>query len=304
MPRRTPALPSDAEAALVGRARSGDRRASSQLLQAFEPALRDLLRRFVGQPDDVDDLTQDVLLAGFEALATHEGSEPFAPKLDEAAVKTVLAFLSDQRRWRPAAQIYLERACADAEANLDDVQEALSEDGFSYDVREHVAFCFTQVSRSLPLEQQTALLLVDVLGFDLERAAALAATDVEHLRTFLSGGRATVQALYEKMCRLAVDDGVCDQCRGLRDAAPDARKGPVIGDHGVTLTGATPDERSHKRLQVVRDADLDRGASRALHDLLYRMLARIEANRETPAAKDAELPAGRWRWEALQSRNN
>lgn len=303
MPKR-PTLSSEAERALAGRARGGDRRASSQLLQAFEPAVRDLVRRFVGQPDDVDDLTQDVLLAGFEAVATHGDGEPFAPKLDAAAVKTVMTFMSEQRRWRPAANIHLEQACADAEANLDDVQEALADEQSSYDVREHVAFCFTQVARSLPLEQQTALLLVDVLGIDLERAAALTATDVEHVRTFLSGGRAAIQTVYERMCRLAVDDGICDQCRGLRDAAPDGRKGPIIGDNGFTLAGVTADERSHKRLQVVRDADLDRGTSRALHDLLYRMLARLEANRETPAAKDAELPAGRWRWEALQSRNN
>lgn len=303
MPRR-PTLPADAERALLERGRAGDRRASSQLLQAFEPGIRDLVRRFVGQPDDVDDLTQDVLLAGFEGIATSSEGGSLTPTVEDAAVKAAMTFLSDQRRWRPAAHIHLERACADAEANLDDVQEALADESSSYDVREHVAFCFTQVARSLPLEQQTALLLVDVLGFGLERAAALTAAEVQHVQTFLSGGRAALQTIYERMCRMAVDDGVCDQCRGFRDAAPEGRKGPVIGPNGVTLAGATADERAHKRLQVVRDADLDRGSSRELHDLLYRMLARLEANRETPAAKDAELPPGRWRWEALQSRNN
>lgn len=305
MPKRTAPLPLETERALVAQARTGDRRASSQLLQALQPAARDLLRRFVGQPDDVDDLTQDALLAAFEALPAHPEGQGFAAVVDAEAVKLLLAFFAEERRrWRPGAQLHLEQACADAEENLDDVQEALAEEGFSYDVREHVAFCFTAVSRSLPLEQQTAVLLVDVLGFDLERAAAVTTTEPDQVRRFLEAGRTALLDLYERMCRLAVDDAVCDQCRGLRDASPEGRKGPIIGDNGFTLAQVTPQARMSKRLEVVREADLDAGTSRPLHDLLYRMLARLEANRTTPVAKDPELPTTRARWEALQSRNN
>lgn len=306
--RLLPLLDESTEADLVARARGGDKKASGELFRALQPVVRQIVRRLVGHPDDTDDLAQDALVEGVTALnaPAGEGAPPLSTALEASAVRGALAFLAEQRRWRPAAQIHAQ-AAAEEQDLIDELLDVLGDEDFSYDVREHVAFCLTCVGRSLPLEQWTALVLVDVLGFDLPAAAALAAADEEHVAAYLDAARAATRELYQRLCRLSSEQGACDQCRGLRDAAPEGRKGPRIdGEGGVaTAFNSLDDEQKLTvRLRVVRDANLDAGGSRVLHDQLYRLIARLETNRATPPKKDDEIPAGRARWEMLQPLNN
>ena len=36
---------------------------------------------------------------------------------------------------------------------------------FSFEIREHIAFCFSCIARTLPPEEQAAMMLKEVLGF-------------------------------------------------------------------------------------------------------------------------------------------
>ena len=43
----------------------------------------------------------------------------------------------------------------------------------NFEIKEHIAFCFTCVSKSLPLEQQLALLLKEAYGFSVKETAQI-----------------------------------------------------------------------------------------------------------------------------------
>jgi len=166
-----------------------------------------------------------------------------------------------------------------------------------------VAFCFSVVARSLPLAQQVAVVLVDVVGYPLEHASRVLKVDDEALLRFLNAGRAELVKLFEGLCGLANENAPCQHCHGLRDASPEGRKGADLA--ALSLDAATPDERMFRRLRVVRDAspELDRGATHRLHDFLGRLVTRVETERERNET-DRQLPAGKHRWEDLQDRNN
>ena len=69
-----------------------------------------------------------------------------------------------------------------------------------------------------------------------------------------------MQRVYDGLCALVSKRGICWQCAGLRDASPPERRGPPAP---ATLTWP-------ERLRTVREANLDRGTARALHDVFFR----------------------------------
>jgi len=68
---------------LMRHAQAGDRAAYSSLLHAIVPFLRAAIRknRFYTQPQDADDLVQDILLALHQVRATYDPTRPFLPWL-------------------------------------------------------------------------------------------------------------------------------------------------------------------------------------------------------------------------------
>jgi hypothetical protein len=82
---------------------------------------------------------------------------------------------------------------------------------------------------------------------------------------------------YEGLCQLINKTGACWQCRGLRELAPEANRGPDLVQIEVTPgLSVTSENLFDARLAIVRAADLEEGGSRALHDLFYERTTQRE----------------------------
>ena len=151
---------------------------------------------------------------------------------------------------------------------------------FSFEIREHIAFCFSCIARTLPPEEQTALMLKEVLGFTNEEAAAIAGISEPVFRHRLSAARAKMTADYEGLCALINKEGLCYQCSGLQAMAPDGHHGPELVQIEVAPGVAMNAENLFDaRLGIVRDADLETGRTRVLHDAFYSSLDEREEAR-------------------------
>ena len=298
-------LTTNDEAELLTRATSAmdsaGSRALSRLLQAHQAGTRAVIRTLVGHPKDLEDVLQEALLEAFTDLANKQPNVPFSAWLRGLAVQKSAAFLALQRRWRPGAQMFVQDYCATTETTPD-VAATYGEEGFAYDVKEHIAFCLTAVGRSLPMEEQLAVVLVDVLGVSMEEAARVQRINFDSMQRFLLNGRTNLELLYGRMCGLVDEANPCDMCRGLRAVAPEEKRGEDPDSLG--LNSGSGEDRLHRRLKIVSDADLDAGRMRALHDFLFELIAQNENNRETPKDTDEHLPTQRTRWEDLQTFNN
>jgi RNA polymerase sigma-70 factor (ECF subfamily) len=98
-----------------------------------------------------------------------------------------------------------------------------------------------------------------------EAASALGITD-SVLRHRLTSARNEMEQRYEGLCSLVNKRGVCYQCKGLRDATPTPRQG-----RDVTLL-----RDLDERLDIVRRANVDEGATQAMHDLFWRRTKELE----------------------------
>jgi RNA polymerase sigma-70 factor (ECF subfamily) len=266
---------------LLDAAKRGDRPAFDRIFAEHVPKLRGLLRRLVGHPDDVDELAQQALLNAYEGIASFRGEANPGTWLCSIGARLAIDHLRSRKRWRERAQsIFAAEALSSPELGTE-IGEAFSDPEFSYDVNEHIAYCFTCLGRSLAPEAQAALVLRDVIGLSNEEAARALKLSHSVFRHQLAAARKGMQQSFEGLCALVSKQGVCWQCSGLRAAVAEDKRG--------SPPPATLDWP--RRLQVVRDAPLGEGCSKLMHDLFFRRTEEQEEQRRGQA--DATTDCGR-----------
>jgi RNA polymerase sigma-70 factor (ECF subfamily) len=265
---------SESERDLLERAQSGDRAAFDRLFGPTLPRLRSVVRRMVGHPDDVEDLTQQALLRAFERVETFRGDSKVSTWVCSIGSRLALDHLRGRKRWRTEAQgIFAHQALTDPDIGTA-IGGAMTSPDFSYDVNEHIAYCFTCVGRSLDPEEQAAIVLRDVLEMKNEEAAHALGLSVSTFRHRLSSGRKTMTEKFEHLCALVNKKGICWQCSGLREAAAPDRRGP---DVPTSLD-------AEGRLRIVQKTMEGSAASKVLHDVFFRFTERQEESGRGSAA--------------------
>jgi RNA polymerase sigma-70 factor (ECF subfamily) len=269
------------ESALIAAAAAGDRGSFDRLVAPHLEMVRGLVHRMVGHRDDAADLVQESLLRAFTGIGQFRRGARFSTWLCSIAANACIDHLRREKRWRPYAQAYSEQECAGVPEMRREILDLVTDPGFSFDVNEHIAVCFTCVGRSLPPVQQAAIVLREMFEYTNQEAADALGVTEPVLRNHLSAARASMQETFEGLCALVNKQGICRQCAGFRNVAGEGRKGPPV----EPFAGDGPEEKLRVRLQIVRRSPFDDGTSRKLHDLLFdrmRRLERREGLQDTP----------------------
>ncbi len=236
-----------------------------ELVRDALPRVRAVVRRIIGDPDDTEDVVQDALLKAHARRASFRGEAEFPTWLCSIAVRSALDHLRTRKRWRARAQLVYAARCLDEDAIGAEVGAVLQSAEHAFDVREHVAYCFACVGRSLPEDEHAAVVLRDLFGMTNREAARMVGTSESILRHRLASGRQAMQAIFDSLCALVGKGGACHQCRGLREGTTADRRGPtlpVLSDF-------------ENRVAMARNADLD-GSSKRLHDVFFGRTAEQE----------------------------
>jgi RNA polymerase sigma-70 factor, ECF subfamily len=274
-----PQISPEQESALVARARAGDRDAFGSLVEPWRAPLFGYIYRMVTQRQDAEDLLQDVFVRVLENIREYRAEARFKSWLFGIATHVCLDHLRSKKRWRVEAQLIGEREAQADPERIAALRRLTSQTDFRYEIREHIAFCFSCIARTLPPEEQAALMLKEVLGFTAEESAAILEISEPVFRHRLAAARAKMIGDYEGLCALINKKGMCHQCRGISEIVPEENRGPDLVQievaPGVALN---PSNLFDARIAVVRDADLANGETRAMHDVFFAQLANREAN--------------------------
>jgi RNA polymerase sigma-70 factor (ECF subfamily) len=229
---------------------------------------------------DAEDLLQDVLVRVLENIREYRGEARFKSWVFGIATHVCLDHLRKRKRWRVKAQcLGEEEATADPE-RIEQLVGVMHQPEFRFEIREHIAFCFSCISRTLPPEEQAAVMLKEVLGFTSEEAAKILSVSEPMFRHRLAAARAKMTEDYDGLCALINKSGICHQCRGLREIAGEGYSGADLVQIEVAPGVAfTADNLFDARLDIVRNADLESGRTRTVHDLFFQSLSRREESR-------------------------
>jgi RNA polymerase sigma-70 factor (ECF subfamily) len=265
---------------LVEKAQQGDSLAFGSLVEPWRKPLFGYIYRMVMLRQDAEDLLQDVLVRVLEGVRTYRGEARFKSWLFGIATHVCLDHLRAKKRWRVEAQLIGEKeATADPE-KVAGLTALMQQPGFSFEIREHIAFCFSCIARTLPPEEQAALMLKEVLGFTAEEAAGILGVSEPVFRHRLSAARAQMIGDYDGLCALINKTGLCYQCSALQQIASEGHRGADLVHIEVAPGIAMSAENLFDaRLEIVRDADLATGRTRVVHDLFYSTLSQREESR-------------------------
>lgn len=237
-----------------------------RLTEEARPKLRGVVRRIVGHPDDAEEVIQETLLRAWSAAGEFRGSATFSTWLCAIGMRVAVDHLRTQKKWRPEAQIAYSNVSAQDEAFSGEVIDAMSSPEFAFEVREHIGYCFACVGRSLEPEEQAALVLRDVFEMSNREAAKILGFTESVLRHKLSAARRHMTVTFDGLCSLVSKSGICYQCVGLRQVAPEARRGEDPFDiHEFA-----------DRLAIVRDSTPGGGPCQVMHDLFWRRTKELE----------------------------
>jgi RNA polymerase sigma factor (sigma-70 family) len=171
-------------ARLMRSAQGGDRSAYAALLGDVAPLVRQTVRRRFGflQPQDVEDLVQDVLLSVHAARATYDPARPFLPWLMAIA----------RNRMADGARRYARRAAN--EAVSDRLPETFPAEKANMLLdRYGDAEALAQAMADLPPGQRQAIELLKLREMSLKEASAVSGTSVGALKVAVHRGIAALR---------------------------------------------------------------------------------------------------------------
>jgi RNA polymerase sigma-70 factor (ECF subfamily) len=184
--------------------------------ETFQGELKSFILRMTTSVQDSEDIVQDTYLKAQSKIHTFRGESSLKTWIFSIASNLAKDMLKSKQRWPENVT----DICKDAAlSNPQFFREALhiretSPQG-QFEIKEHIALCFTCVSKSLPLEQQLALLLKEVYGFKVKEIAQIMDQTDAMVKYYLHVGRSKMIEVFDQRCSLINKRGVCYQCTEL-----------------------------------------------------------------------------------------
>ncbi|NNF58061.1 MAG: RNA polymerase sigma factor [Rhodothermaceae bacterium] len=251
--------------------------AFAEVYAEIEPELTSYLFRLVANRDQAEDLAQDTFLKGFERIETYAGASSVKTWLFAIATNLARDYLRRQQRWHVDAQ----DRCREKTFASEEIQQCMgrinqtSTQG-QYEVKEHIDMCFTCLGKTLPIEQQMALILKDIYGFTVREIARILDRGEGAIKHAVRDARQSMIGIFDRKCSLVSKQGTCYQCSELNGLFNPKQ---AALQRQLALAEAEPDATRERlyalRMDLVRAIDplTAQGA-----DLHHYMLELIEAS--------------------------
>lgn len=162
----------------------GQREAASELLTELLPRVRNLVRYSAHVGAEVEDITQEALVAILRGLPTYRGEGAFAAWADRVVVRVTFAASRRARAERQQVDLDEERASTVTHSDTGQPEDCL--------LRDRMVRFLDKLSD----EQRRALLLHYVMGMSVPEVAEELATPAETIRSRLRLGKAHLRALF------------------------------------------------------------------------------------------------------------
>ncbi len=192
---------------------AGDISAFQALFAEFQNQLKSYLYRLLTDRNDVDDMTHDTFIKAFTKISTFNQDSSLKTWVFKIATNLAYDHLRKLKRWQADAQ---DRA-ADLAIGSEEIRQVFwmvhnSSPAGAYEMKEHIDYCFTCISKTLPIENQVALILKNIYDFQVKEICLILEKTEGVIKHLLNDARNTMTDIFEHRCALINKNGVCHQC--------------------------------------------------------------------------------------------
>ena len=227
--------------------------------ETFRGELKSFILRMTASVQDAEDIVQETYIKAHAKLNTFRGDSSLKTWVFSIASNLARDLLRARKRWpENVTDICREEVLG----NRQFFQEALhihetSPQG-NFEIKEHIAFCFTCVSRSLPLEQQLALLLKEVYDFPVKEIAQILDQTDAMVKYYLHTSRSKMIEIFDHRCSLINKQGICHQCtelNGIFNPKQKAQEELVKIEMAKDAENKSKEELFDLRMKILQELD-------------------------------------------------
>jgi len=262
------------KAELLKKALAGDINSFQTLFAEFQTQLRSYLYRLITDRNDVDDLTHDTFIRAFDKIATFNQESSLKTWVFRIATNLAYDHLRKLKRWPADAQdqgAHLAISTPDIAQAFRIVHQTSS--AGAYEMKEHIDFCFTCISKTLPIENQVALILKDVYDFPVKEICLILDKTPGTVKHLLEDARETMTTIFDNRCALINKNGACDQCsqlNGIFNPKQDQQEQRMKLELAKGSTKFDRAELFKLRTTLVKAIDPLQSSGTDLHDIIFR----------------------------------
>ena len=184
--------------------------------EQFSGQLKSYLLRITASVVDAEDIVHDTYIKASEKLESFKGESSLKTWIFAIASNLAKDNLRARKRWvEQVTDISKEAALADSQFFQEAMQIRNESPHGQFEIKEHIAFCFTCISKSLPLEQQLSLLLKEIYEFRIIEIGQILDCSEPMVKYYLHTGRSKMIHIFEGRCALINKQGICHQCSEL-----------------------------------------------------------------------------------------
>ena len=226
--------------------------------EKVRPQLKSFVLRMTASVEDTEDLIQDTFIKSFQNIQTFKGNSSLKTWIFTIASNLCKNFLRSKKLWpENVTDISKEEALKspDLITKMMDINATSSFGDF--EIREHIAFCFSCIGKSLPIEQQVALLLKEIYEFKVNEIAEILELTEGAVKHLLFSSRQKMTDIFDKRCSLVSKLGFCHQCselNGLFNPKPELQK-ELMKIEMTKVESRTKEELFDLRTEIVRGID-------------------------------------------------
>ena len=187
------------------------------------------------------------------------------------STRTTLDHLRKKKRWSENAQDEA-RKLAESDKKYSDEFIRINSESINgtFEIKEHISFCFTCISKTLPIEQQVSLILKDIYGFKVDEISSILDCLRGTTKHRLFEARIKMNKVFEKRCALVNKNGICYQCSELNDFF-----NPGRNKEQINLQPKNPDDKEDYyvlRAQLVKGINPIDSEGSELEDSIMQVL--------------------------------
>jgi RNA polymerase sigma-70 factor, ECF subfamily len=192
---------------------------TEQFTKEFERSsgqLKSYILRITASVADAEDIVHDTYIKAAEKLDGFKGQSSLKTWLFAIASNLAKDNLRARKRWvENVTDITKQAALADPQFFREAMHIRATSPQGQFEIKEHIAFCFTCIAKSLPLEQQISILLKEVYEFKVSEITQILDSTEAMVKYYLHTGRSKMIAVFEGRCALINKQGICHQCSEL-----------------------------------------------------------------------------------------
>lgn len=247
-----------------------------QFITEFEqarPQLKSYILRITASIQDTEDIVQDTYIKASSKIETFRGDSSVKTWIFTIASNLAKDNLRAKKRWTEnVTDICREKALSNPNYFPEIMHIQQTSQQAQFEIKEHINFCLTCISKSLPLEQQICILLKEVHEFKISEIIEILDITEAMVKYYLHTARAKMVKIFEGRCALINKNGTCHQCSELNGIFNPKQKFEEEKNKIKFAKKADDPNRQHLldlRLEIVKSIDPfnSNGSDLQLHHL-------------------------------------